>query len=157
MSFSTLQFYIMILRLQSNVSNSFLSPVQCLSITLRLQIPCTLTCTLIPYTLTHYVRLVLFEVRCLLRRCGDVLRIIYDADKNILKDSFCSIDKKINKPYIEVSWINMPKQKRIVITDKFLLAHQKPLSRLEEVWDSRAQPKNPCSIDSWCNCFAMHL
>ena len=34
----------------------------------------------------------------------------------------------------------MPKQKRIVITDKFLLAHQKPLSRLEEVWDSRAQP-----------------
>ena len=35
----------------------------------------------------------------------------------------------------------MPKQKRIVITDKFLLAHQKPLSRLEEVWDSRAQMK----------------
>jgi len=103
MSFSTLQFYIMILRLQSNVFNGFLLQVQCLSITLRLQIPCTLTCTLIPYTLTHYVRLVLFEVRCLLRRCGDVLRIIYDADKNILKDSFCSIDKKINKPYIEVS------------------------------------------------------
>ena len=73
----------MILRLQSNVFNGFLRQVQCLSITLRLQIPCTL----IPYTLTHYVRLVLFEVRCLLRRCGDVLRIIYDADKNILKDN----------------------------------------------------------------------
>ena len=35
----------------------------------------------------------------------------------------------------------MPKQKRIIITDKFLLTHKKPLSRLEEVWDSRAQMK----------------
>ena len=42
----------------------------------------------------------------------DIINIIYDADKNISKDSFCSINKKINKPYI------------------------------------RAQPKNPCSIDS---------
>ena len=78
-------------------------PVQCLSITLRLQIPCILTCILIPYILAHFVRSGLLEVKCLLRRCGDVLRIIYDADKNISKDSFCSIDKKINKPYIEVS------------------------------------------------------
>ena len=117
---------------------------------LRLQIPCILTCILIPYILAHFVRSGLLEVKCLSRRCRDVLRIIYDADKNISKDSFCSIDKKINKPYIEVSWINMPKQKRIIITDKFLLTHKKPLSRLEEVWDSRAQPKNPCSTDSWC-------
>ena len=157
MSLSTLQFYIMILRLQSNVFNRFLRPFQCLSIILRLQIPCILTCILIPYILAHFVRSGLLEVKCLSRRCRDVLRIIYDADKNISKDSFCSIAKKINKPYIEVSWINMPKQKRIIITDKFLLTHKKPLSRLEEVWDSRAQPKNPCSIDSWCSCFAMHL
>ena len=93
----------MFLRLQSNVFNRFLSPVQYLSITLRLQIPCTLTCTLIPCTLAHFARSGLLEVKCLLRRCGDVLRIIYDADKNISKDSFCSIDKKINKPYIEAS------------------------------------------------------
>ena len=79
----------MILRLQSNVFNGFLSHVQCLSITLRLQIPCTLTCTL-----AHFARSGPLEVMCLLRRCGDVLRIIYDADKNISKDSFCSIDKK---------------------------------------------------------------
>ena len=78
-------------------------PVQCLSITVRLQIPCTLACILIPYVLAHFVRSGLLEVKCLLRRCRDVPRIIYDADKNILKDSFCSIAKKINKPYIEVS------------------------------------------------------
>jgi len=33
-------------------------------------------------------------VRSTWRRCGDVL-LIYDEDKNISKDSFCSIDKKI--------------------------------------------------------------
>ena len=53
MSKSTLQFYIMILRLQSNEFNRFLMPVQCLSITERLQIPCILTCILIPYVLNY--------------------------------------------------------------------------------------------------------
>ena len=75
-------------------------PVQCLTITVRLQILCILTCILIPYILAHFVRSGLLEVKRLLRRCRDVLRIIYDADKNILKDSFCSVAKKINKPYI---------------------------------------------------------
>ena len=35
----------------------------------------------------------------------------------------------------------MPKNKKIVITDKFLITHKKPLSTREEVWDSRAQIK----------------
>jgi len=94
MSFSTLQFYIMILRLQSNVINGLLSHVQCLSITLRLQILCTLTCTLIPYTLAHFVRSVFLVVRSTWRRCGDMTHNLGE-DKNISKDSFCSIDKKI--------------------------------------------------------------
>ena len=80
-------------------------PVQCLTITVRLQILCILTCILIPYILAHFVRSGLLEVKWLLRRCRDVPRII----KNILKDSFCSVAKKINKPYNPIkkkpSWI----------------------------------------------------
>lgn len=35
----------------------------------------------------------------------------------------------------------MTKQKRIVITDKFIISREKPLSKFETIWDSKAQMK----------------
>ena len=35
----------------------------------------------------------------------------------------------------------MQKQKRIVITDKFIINREKPLSKFETIWDSKVQMK----------------
>ena len=35
----------------------------------------------------------------------------------------------------------MQKQKRIVITDKFIINREKPLSKIETIWDSKVQMK----------------
>ena len=99
------QNYIMILVLQSNGIKCSCETLQSLSITLRLQILCILTCILRPCILAHYwlspiIRSEFLVVWSTLR-ISRMATIIFKWINFFSKDSFCSIGNPIIKAYIK--------------------------------------------------------